>query len=575
MPEGQTIAAHCFQPGPSVDRLTSSVGSRFAAAKALLVCVLFVVVHGGVRPTPAQPIPERGADRAEVDQPITSDTSESAAGPLQRPEGSDSDVGPGSGIETWREIADFAGRFLEEAGTEAATLALVIDGKLSYSRGFGSRASDGSTTRDDDRRETIHTASSFVLAQGTHPFVDLSLLQLVDLGFADLDAPLEGSSPERTEAAQSDVADSALVLRDLLQGQARVPSAVESTIFAIEDISGFGWNDYLHTFVFSPLGMGNTRLLGVGSGESKPHTSSRAISKEPGISTTGRDLARFLSIFLRDGRVGDRLLLSPTMIEEAFAAWSLEQGAPAGSWYPISIDRGPVDTIDDPIEGYLNEARHPEASSHLLLLPEAGLALVLLTSRPDGPFEPAHRLLIEEVARRSMALVTRDDELDDSAALFSSATDGAPAGNVDSDTEHSEAVSPRPTTWPEVHPTEKRWRWSIFAGCALLLVLAARQTKRWAWQGWPHRMAASRTSLGVGLAEVAVAVVTAELLLSRARRNMGDVSARELFHLHPTIVAALYVATAAVVVHAILGVLIRSERQRRAHHARSAPAESA
>ena len=170
---------------------------------------------------------------------------------------------------------------LDESGVSGGAVAVVSEGRVE-ARGVGSA--------DGDREATAVTP--FVIGSATKSFTALAVMQLVDAGRVDLEAPVRDYVPE---LALADARVDDITVRDLLQqtsglddlaGGPLLASAADGTPLAaiaelkdaelastpgetwryananyvlaglvVERASGMGYGDYVQREIFTPLGM--------------------------------------------------------------------------------------------------------------------------------------------------------------------------------------------------------------------------------------------------------------------------------------------------------------------------------
>ena len=213
-------------------------------------------------------------------------------------------------------------------------------------------------TRDGERPVTEQSA--FYIASATKPFVALAIMQLVEAGKVELDAPVKRYLP-RFKVADAKVTEE-LTVRELLSHAPGINSGPIVTLDAftgeitedryyrflagvkptgkvdysnvhytlagriIEAVTKKGWRDYLAENVFAPAGMDHATgyadamyarddvalpmLPGAETPTPCQRKTDRTMHAAGGLGTSIRDLERWLIVQLNDGAVGDARLLS-------------------------------------------------------------------------------------------------------------------------------------------------------------------------------------------------------------------------------------------------------------------------
>jgi CubicO group peptidase (beta-lactamase class C family) len=187
-------------------------------------------------------------------------------------------------IDTWtvKEIDGYVRRMVETEQIPALAIGIVADGEVVYLEGFG--AADGNP---------ITPQSPFLLASVSKAFTGFAIMQLVDRGLVDLDAPVktylpwfELATPGAAEAItvrhllnqtsgfttplgnRNIVRDAAPTLENYVRALRHIALTrpvgaryeYSNTNFRVagmivETVSGLPYAEYLQRFVFGPLGM--------------------------------------------------------------------------------------------------------------------------------------------------------------------------------------------------------------------------------------------------------------------------------------------------------------------------------
>lgn len=178
---------------------------------------------------------------------------------------------------------------LKEANIPGAALAIVEGGRITHLRGFGVAGPDG---------RPVTAETGFFLGSTSKSFTALAIMQLVEAGQVDLDAPVQKylpwfrlADPEassqmkvrhllnhtsgfstyegRTHLSDSDMSDKAIENRVRALSKAELTHPVGRGIYysnanycvlgaIIESVSGQRYEDYIQEHIFDPLSMTNS-----------------------------------------------------------------------------------------------------------------------------------------------------------------------------------------------------------------------------------------------------------------------------------------------------------------------------
>ena len=304
-----------------------------------------------------------------------------------------------------------------------AAIAIVEGGETVHARGFG----------DDGRGNAITPDTPFWIGSNTKSMTALAVMQLVEGGFLELDAPIRGYLPEFRvadaaasaeitvrhllnqtsgiaridglravlEADDETTAEVVAGMRDLELnrpvGEAFEYANLNSVVLGllVERITGQSWPHYVQARVFSPLGMSRTFTSRELAGQDGLTATHRAAFGLP-IRTEGRhldglapsgyvyssahDMARYLSMYTRGGAVdGGRVLseagiaamLTPATNERTFSLQSHPFTAAYGAGWFV----GPFGAADD---ARWHQGSLPHFTAWTVLLPDSGQAVVVL-----------------------------------------------------------------------------------------------------------------------------------------------------------------------------------------------------
>ncbi len=268
------------------------------------------------------------------------------------------------GGDTATQIESFVEHELDESGIPGASVAVVEDGQVTLVSGFGT----------DGRDDAITPDTPFWIGSNTKSFTALAIMQLVERGDVEIDAPVQRYVPEFTVADED--AAGRITVRHLLnqtsgfsradgiepllaervesleQAVARMAEvelnrAPGSTFeysnlnfvllgLVVERVSGRTWGEYVDGEIFGPLGMTNSFTAkeaaeAVGLTAVHRFWFGEPVAQEvkylPGLAPTGwiyssaSDMARYLAMYLGDGELDGVRVLSAegiaTMLEPA------------------------------------------------------------------------------------------------------------------------------------------------------------------------------------------------------------------------------------------------------------------
>ena len=301
-------------------------------------------------------------------------------------------------------------------------LAIVEGGQVTHMRGFGDAGSGAEVTP-----QTL-----FPIGSLTKSMTALAIMQLVEAGSVDLDAPVRDYLPWFTVA--DDDAAGRISIRHLLnqtsglsrqtgieliveQGDADLEETVRSLASAelnrpvgerfeysnanyavlslvVQEVSGLPFGDYLREHIFAPLGM-TSATTSLAEAEDRNLTDVHrywfgwpvrsGLSELPGHEpafVSVEDMATYVTMYLNDGRHGDRQIVSPESIREMLAPATDEVsrtllGTEFTYQYGMGWFAGPFGGVED-ARWHLGEL--PTFNAWMVLEPEQDRAVVVLTN---------------------------------------------------------------------------------------------------------------------------------------------------------------------------------------------------
>ncbi|MGD9959383.1 serine hydrolase domain-containing protein [Nocardioides sp.] len=331
---------------------------------------------------------------------------------------------------------------LGESNVSGGAVALVSEEGVE-ARGVGDAGGDRAVTAD----------TPFVIGSASKSFTALAVLQLVDAGRVDLEAPVRDYVPELTLAAGQRVDD--ITVRDLLQqtsglddlaGGPLLASAADGTPVAaiteledaelastpgrtwlyananyvlaglvVERASGQPYADYLQREIFGPLGMTHSSATTAPVGDDALAQGHRfwfgvPIANEPTrreatlaagyLISSATDLGRYLSMYLADGLAPDG-----TRIVSADGIRTLVAAGPdavLGSWaqgqdshYAMGwFVGGPWGE-----DAVFHPGNTPDATTMLALFPERGVAMAVVVNAGNELPVPGNPFIADRIAR--------------------------------------------------------------------------------------------------------------------------------------------------------------------------------
>lgn len=331
---------------------------------------------------------------------------------------------------------------LAASGIPGGAVAVVSGGSVE-ARGVG----------DADDGQTVTAATPFVIGSASKSFTALAVMQLVDSGDVDLDAPVRQYVPE-LELAPGEPVDSITVRHllnhtsglDDLAGGPLLASAADGTpedavaelagaglvsspgkrwLYAnvnfvlaglvVERVSGLTYGDYVQRRIFEPLEMTHSYVAaapavadGLSSGHRfwfgfpvATHPTQRQATLAAGyLISSAEDLGRYLAMYLNGGLAADgtRIVSADalqTMLAQAVDAhlgpWADEQA----SQYAMGWFRGGPwgeDVIFHP-------GNTPDTSTLLLLSPPQGVAVATVVNASNELPVPGNPFIADRVTR--------------------------------------------------------------------------------------------------------------------------------------------------------------------------------
>ncbi|HWC29099.1 MAG TPA: serine hydrolase domain-containing protein [Dehalococcoidia bacterium] len=265
-----------------------------------------------------------------------------------------SDIGPDHSARIDAYVQDQ----MDGSNIPGVSIAVAERGQVAYTRGFG----------DDGHGNAVTPETPFWIGSNTKSFTALSVMQLVEAGKVDLDAPVQRYLPEfsladpdaasqitvrhllnqtsglsrsdglepvleeRVQTIEQAVADMSNVRPNRPVGESFEYSNLNFVVLGllVEKVSGQTWQDYIQDNIFDPLGMSHSYTsleAAKANGLTGTHNYVFGFPLDseaaylPGLAPTGYllstadDMARYLNMYLNGGESNGNRLLSEAGIE--------------------------------------------------------------------------------------------------------------------------------------------------------------------------------------------------------------------------------------------------------------------
>jgi CubicO group peptidase (beta-lactamase class C family) len=298
---------------------------------------------------------------------------------------------------------------------------VVVDGEqVLLSRGYGFADREAGTPMTED--------TPVAVASTTKGMTALAMMQLVEQGLVDLDAPVARYLPD---FSMDDERAAGITVRQVLSHTSGIPAgtatdgaqdhqALQRRVASlasvklryapgsgyeysldgysvagliVQTVSGLPYEDYLATHVFEPLGMARTTFdlsraaeLGSATGYAKsrgvvsagPLPLSRAANPGGGVLSTARDVGNYFVALLNGGAFGGTQVISPASIDQL---WTPE---PASGAEAYGLGWGVEQVSGMRVLSHAGDLGAPGAyggsGSRFVLVPERRLAVGVLAN---------------------------------------------------------------------------------------------------------------------------------------------------------------------------------------------------
>jgi D-alanyl-D-alanine carboxypeptidase len=314
---------------------------------------------------------------------------------------------------------------------------VVFDQELIWAKGFG--------FADVDGHLPMTPATKFRMASHSKLFTSTAIMQLRDAGKLRLDDPVskylpwfkikpaEGDDPEITieelvthssglprEAGPHWTTHdfpTAAQVREYVTGHPAVYSpgvrwkysnlAVGIAGMIVETVSGEKYPDYVQRHIFTPLGMsgssvdqqvdgmavGYGRLMPDGSRAKIPFIDARGLGPATGITSNVEDMAKFVSLQFRSGRVGGNQILSTGALREMHRVRVLENDWTRGNAIGFAVNR----ERDKVYVGH--GGSYPGYKTQTLIDLDGKVGVIVLANEDDGNPSPMATHLMHTVGQ--------------------------------------------------------------------------------------------------------------------------------------------------------------------------------
>lgn len=313
-------------------------------------------------------------------------------------------------------------------GIPGITLAVAVDGKIVYSEGYG--------YADLEQRVPVWPTTKFRIASISKPLTATALMQLVEAGKVDLDAPVQQYLPSFPDKGvlitTRMVAGHLAGIRHYKDGEFEISKHYDSIteglkIFEDDPLvappgtkfsySSYGFNlvsavieagsgetflAYMQNHVFTPMGMPHTtadqnkqiveerarfyELTKEGAAENTPYVDNSYKWAGGGFLSTAEDLVRFGSALLRPG------FLKQESLKTLFTSQKTKAGEETG----YGVGWGVGKTANGEIV-YAHSGGAVGGTSHLIIYPESGVVIAMINNLSSAPEKSKE---VEDIAEK-------------------------------------------------------------------------------------------------------------------------------------------------------------------------------
>ena len=307
-----------------------------------------------------------------------------------------------------------------EANRFPGVAVAVVDGEsVVYARGFG----------HDAMGQPITTQTPFMIGSNSKSFTALAVMQLVEAGAVELDAPVQRYLPEFKLADAT--ASAQITVRQLLNQTSGIPTdaagdmlfefqpgsiqeamatlrtvqphAAPGAVYQyananymllgalVEAVSRQPYAEYVQAHIFDPLGMRHTRLdsgtavgyrfwFGVPLPDPMPYDTTFASVPTGGVTSTAEDMAHYLTMYLNGGQYEGQRLLSQAGVAELQRGVSEVTFNEGDRVVRLSYGMGWAWGDIGGIPAIYHTGGSPQFSSWMVLIPQERRAFITLTN---------------------------------------------------------------------------------------------------------------------------------------------------------------------------------------------------
>ena len=314
---------------------------------------------------------------------------------------------------------------------------VVFDQELIWAKGFG--------YADRESHVNMTQATKFRMASHSKLFTSTAIMQLRDAGKLRLDDPVSKYLPWfKIKPAEPD--DSEITIEELVTHSSGLPReagphwtthdfptadqvrayigehqavyspevrwkysnlALGIAGMIVEAVSGQKYSDYVRQHIFEPLGMsessvdrqvedlavGYGRLMPDGSRKKMPFIDARGLGPATGITSNVEDMAKFVSLQFRSGRVGGVQILSSGALREMHRVRVLENDWTRGNAIGFAVNR-------DRDKVYVGHGgSYPGYKTQTTIDLEGKVGVIVLTNEDDGNPAPIAMHLMRTVGQ--------------------------------------------------------------------------------------------------------------------------------------------------------------------------------
>ncbi|WP_196778381.1 serine hydrolase [Thalassorhabdomicrobium marinisediminis] len=348
-------------------------------------------------------------------------------------------------------LDDLAQDILTRTGIPGLAIAVVHDGRTLYARGFGARVVG--------QPERVDPDTVFLLASVSKPVGATVVATQVDAGLVRWDSPIRDALPTfdlgegwisehvtigdlyahrsgLPDHAGDDLEDIGFDRATVLDRLALLPKGAFRTDYAytnfgltaaaeaVATAAGMDWASLSETALYGPLGMADTssrhadymaRANRASSHVATAEGYAVADTRQPdaqspagGVSSSARDMARWMAMVLGRGMSGQGRLISeeallPAITAQVLRGAQMDVSARPGAYgFGFNVDTRPSGRVSLSHSG----AFALGASTSLAMLPDLGLGIVVLTNAP--PTGAAEAITASFLDRAELGADSRD-----------------------------------------------------------------------------------------------------------------------------------------------------------------------